>query len=187
MGVHSEKSKDPRDPTGRLTAEFYRLDKNGDGILSSDELFDGLRGKYNQDVISEMFEELDNRDNKISLEDYLDYWQAKFTTNRPRHSTDEAARKRAADPAAEAVEEAPEAMARRPHRSGMWFIVHRSLLVEVKHSGTCDVHDEFLRWHPNGIPLASEFTAVQLDDNQVATQHELIRMSSYRWENVKGI
>ena len=69
----------------------------------------------------------------------------------------------------------------------MWFIVHRSLLEQVKHSGTCDVHEEFLRWHPNGIPLASEFTAVQLDENQVATEHELVHMSSYRWENVKGI
>jgi hypothetical protein len=80
MSVHGEKSKDSRDPTGRLTAEFNSPDKNGDGTLSSDELFDGLRGKCERDVISQMFDQLDtNVDDYISLdEEYLDYWFQKW-------------------------------------------------------------------------------------------------------------
>ena len=68
-------ASDLRDPTGRLTAEFNRLDRYGDGTLSSDELFEGLRLKYEQDVISEIFDKLDqNGDDNISLDEYLDYW-----------------------------------------------------------------------------------------------------------------
>ena len=68
-------ASDPRDPTGRLKAEFNRLDRNGDGTLSSDELFEGLRFKYEQDELSEMFDKLDtNGDKNISLDEYLNYW-----------------------------------------------------------------------------------------------------------------
>ena len=75
-------ASDPRDPTGRLTAEFKRLDRNGDGTLSSDELFEGLRLKYKQDELSEMFDKLDtNGDKKISLDEYLNYWWYKATAD----------------------------------------------------------------------------------------------------------
>jgi hypothetical protein len=68
-------ASDLRDPTGRLTAEFNRLDRYGDGTLSSDELFEGLRLKYEQDELSETFDKLDtNGDKNISLDEYLNYW-----------------------------------------------------------------------------------------------------------------
>ena len=56
--------------------EFKEFDSNGDGALSLDELLQGLRGRYSQDEIQDMFTALDADGNgKISLEEYLRYWQ----------------------------------------------------------------------------------------------------------------
>lgn len=51
---------DPRDPFGHKAFEFKKLDKNGDGVLSPDELHEGLLANgMDQDDVSSIFEKLD--------------------------------------------------------------------------------------------------------------------------------
>jgi len=72
-GGRSGDGVDPRDPEGHIAFEFNVLDKNGDGFLSEDELFDGLCGRgWDQDELQDLFSNLDtNRDGRVSLEEYL--------------------------------------------------------------------------------------------------------------------
>ena len=59
-----------------LEQEFKEFDTNGDGALSLDELLQGLRGRYSQDDLQDMFTALDADSNgEISLDEYLRYWQ----------------------------------------------------------------------------------------------------------------
>eukprot|EP00457_Paulinella_chromatophora_P004202 gb/GEZN01004212.1/.p1 GENE.gb/GEZN01004212.1/~~gb/GEZN01004212.1/.p1 ORF type:complete len:625 (-),score=65.71 gb/GEZN01004212.1/:40-1914(-) len=75
----------------------------------------------------------------------------------------------------------------RPARTGMYFIVHESLLAEIKYEEKVDVYQEFLRHHPNHDEKASGFCLVKLTEKQVLEQRERIRMSSYRWQDVRGV
>ncbi|EKX39881.1 hypothetical protein GUITHDRAFT_154321 [Guillardia theta CCMP2712] len=53
--------------------EFRRLDLNGDGELSADELFEGLRFRMSQDEVSRLFDCMDaNGDGRISMEEFID-------------------------------------------------------------------------------------------------------------------
>eukprot|EP00960_Hanusia_phi_P072030 767689-Hanusia_phi.AAC.1 len=59
-----------------LVFEFERLDQNGDGELTSDELFEGLRHRLEQDELAELFDQMDkNGDGKITLEEFIEAGQ----------------------------------------------------------------------------------------------------------------
>ena len=47
--------------------------------------------------------------------------------------------------------------------------------------------EEFLKHHPNGGAATAGFVAVRLSDGQIEKQRDLIRISSYRWKEVKGV
>ena len=65
---------DPRDPYGKSTAEFKQIDKNNDGVLTVDELFEGLRSRYSQDEIKDMKQTMDtDQDGVIRLDEYHDF------------------------------------------------------------------------------------------------------------------
>ena len=71
---------DPRDPRGLATRDFDKIDKDRNGWLDKGELHDGymgmgpLAGKKSQDEVAAMFDVLDaNGDDKITLEEYLNY------------------------------------------------------------------------------------------------------------------
>ena len=50
------------------------------------------------------------------------------------------------------------------------------------------VATEFWPYHPNdGHPLLAEFVMVRLTDEQIREQIDLLRLSSYRWDGVRGI
>ena len=80
-----------------------------------------------------------------------------------------------------------ELMSKRPKRSGKWFVCHKSKLSEIKYEEVCDIYEEFLKHHPNGGAATAGFVAVRLSDEQIAKQRDLIRISSYRWKDVKGV
>jgi hypothetical protein len=47
---------DPRDPQGHVAHEFSMLDANADGVLTPDELFQGLcRRGWDQDEVQNLF------------------------------------------------------------------------------------------------------------------------------------
>lgn len=75
----------------------------------------------------------------------------------------------------------------RPKRSGMYFVVHNSLLSEIEYVEVVDVNSEFLSLHPNYDARAAGFVMARLDSRHVASQRSLLRMSSYRWANVCGV
>ncbi|EKX33084.1 hypothetical protein GUITHDRAFT_120744 [Guillardia theta CCMP2712] len=53
--------------------EFKRLDTNGDGVLTAEELFDGLKHRLGQDELSELFDNIDvNGDGLISQDEYVE-------------------------------------------------------------------------------------------------------------------
>mmetsp|Transcript_43479 Transcript_43479/g.84956 ORF Transcript_43479/g.84956 Transcript_43479/m.84956 type:complete len:419 (+) Transcript_43479:57-1313(+) len=57
--------------------EFQRIDTNGDGVLTPDELFEGLMGRMEQDEMQDLFGRLDtDGDGKISLEEFAKGWSA---------------------------------------------------------------------------------------------------------------
>ena len=65
---------DQRDPYGKFTAEFKQIDKNNDGVLTVDELFEGLRSRYSQDEIKDMKQTMDtDQDGVVRLDEYLDF------------------------------------------------------------------------------------------------------------------
>ena len=79
-------------------------------------------------------------------------------------------------------------LSKRPERQGKWFTVHQSALPTVEqHEEVCDIHAEFLQHHPNGGELTTGFVAVRLNDEQIETQKDRIRISSYRWKDFKGL
>ena len=49
------------------------------------------------------------------------------------------------------------------------------------------MHTEFLSLHPNYDERARGFVMVKLSSEQVTYQRSQIRMSSYRWKDIKGI
>lgn len=89
--------------------------------------------------------------------------------------------------AVEAAEGGVELMSKRPKRSGKWFVCHQSKLSKIKYEEICDIYEEFLKHHPNGGAATAGFVAVRLSDEQIAKQRDLIRISSYRWKDVKGV
>ena len=50
-----------------------------------------------------------------------------------------------------------------------------------------DIYAEFLSKHPNGIPFAAEFVAICLDEAGIKSKASVVRMSSYRWQDVAGV
>ena len=77
------------------------------------------------------------------------------------------------------------APARELGRHGKWFVCHACYLAEVEFEEQCDIHAEFLRGHPNGGERTAGLVAVRLSDEQIAAQRGRIRISSYRWEDMK--
>ena len=75
----------------------------------------------------------------------------------------------------------------RPSRSGVWFVLHRDQLPNVQHDNACEIYEEFLSGHPNGLSAAADFLAVKLSEEQMMEQHDRIRLSSYRWEGIAGL
>ena len=78
-------------------------------------------------------------------------------------------------------------LAARTPRTGIFFVVHESLLPELEYEERVDVYAEFLSLHPNHDPRAQGFVMIKLSNAQIASQHARIRMSSYRWRDVKGV
>ena len=80
-----------------------------------------------------------------------------------------------------------ELLSKRPKRSGKWFVCHQDKLSSIKYEEVCDIYEEFLKHHPNGGAATAGFVAVRLSDGQIEKQRDLIRISSYRWKEVKGV
>lgn len=76
---------------------------------------------------------------------------------------------------------------KRPERQGKWFTVHKSLLDEIDYSDICDIHDEFLKYHPNGGEATAGFVSILLSDEQIEQQRDRIRITSYRWAGFDGV
>eukprot|EP00964_Phaeocystis_antarctica_P160959 scaffold132979_cov63-Phaeocystis_antarctica.AAC.1 len=92
----------------------------------------------------------------------------------------------AAAPNVAAVTPEGKLAARKP-RTGIFFVVHESLLSELEYEEQVDVYKEFLLHHPNHHPCAKGFVMIKLSREQITLQHARIRMSSYRWKNVEGV
>lgn len=77
--------------------------------------------------------------------------------------------------------------ASRPKRSGKWFIMHKTVS-GVRYQEKCDVMAEFLSKHPSAskLSLMKDFVAIRLDEEQIAQYTDIIRLSSYRWDDVRG-
>ena len=76
----------------------------------------------------------------------------------------------------------------RPVRTGKWFTIFESLKPEIEHEEVCDIHAEFLQHHPNGgDKTTAGFISIRLTDEQIKRYEHLIRISSYRWEDLKGL
>lgn len=80
-----------------------------------------------------------------------------------------------------------ELLGKRPKRSGKWFVCHQDKLSSINYEEVCDIYEEFLKHHPNGGAATAGFVAVRLSDGQIEKQRDLIRISSYRWKDVKGV
>ena len=64
-----------RDPSGELRVRFQKMDLNNDGVLSPDELHEGLRGLYDQDKIQDVFTRMDvDKNREITFEERVHYW-----------------------------------------------------------------------------------------------------------------
>ena len=83
--------------------------------------------------------------------------------------------------------EAMEQFLARPERSGKWFIAHRDTVHSIDHQARCDIWSEFLSHHPNGSRTWSAFVLLQLTDLQLERQSDRVRVSSYRWRDVRGV
>ena len=78
----------------------------------------------------------------------------------------------------------------REARDGMMiFVLHVALVSSVDFTGEpIDMCNEFWAHHPHGKqPLLSEFVAVALTAEQIAKQLARIRLSSYRWDDIRGV
>uniref|UniRef100_A0A7S4KW62 EF-hand domain-containing protein n=1 Tax=Guillardia theta TaxID=55529 RepID=A0A7S4KW62_GUITH len=64
--------------------EFKRLDVNGDGVLSYDELFEGLKHRMEQDDLAELFDYMDaNGDGMVTMEEFCEA-KSKIDQNKPK-------------------------------------------------------------------------------------------------------
>ena len=75
----------------------------------------------------------------------------------------------------------------RETRQGMYFICHTSLLDTIEFEDKVDVHTEFFSKHRNCPKGTEEFIAIRLSPEMLEKQRDITRISSYRWENVKGL
>uniref|UniRef100_A0A7S4C495 Uncharacterized protein n=1 Tax=Chrysotila carterae TaxID=13221 RepID=A0A7S4C495_CHRCT len=75
----------------------------------------------------------------------------------------------------------------RPAHSGKWFIIHKSHRAEFEFEEACDIWAQFFAVHPNASEYLKQFEAVKLCDDQIVKQRNRIRLSSYKWEDVKGV
>ena len=75
----------------------------------------------------------------------------------------------------------------RPVRHGKFFVLHSSYLLEIEHLEKCDIHAEFLRDHPNGGERTAGLVAVRLSDEQIDKLRGRLRITSYRWDLMRGV
>ena len=80
-----------------------------------------------------------------------------------------------------------ETLRSRPTRHGMWFLASRAHMHKYEVEEQCDIYEEFFAHHPNGLDSCRNFVAVRLSEPQVEKYHSDIRMSSYRWRDVRGV
>lgn len=82
-----------------------------------------------------------------------------------------------------------ELLSRRPKRNGAWFIVSLDTLKNKvrKYIDKINIYEEFFKGHPNCRDGVEDFVAIKLSPEQIKVQREVIRVSSYRWQNVKGL
>ena len=78
-------------------------------------------------------------------------------------------------------------LSNRPERHGKWFTIHESLLPEIEYEAVCDIYAEFLQHHPNGGEKTAGFKSVRLNEEQIKEFAHLLRISSYRWKDFKGL
>jgi len=76
--------------------------------------------------------------------------------------------------------------ARKP-RSGMWFLIHKEEIHNIDYEEIHDVYSDFFKDHPNKTASLRDFLTIKLSIQQARKQHDRIRMSSYRWKDVKGL
>jgi hypothetical protein len=75
----------------------------------------------------------------------------------------------------------------RPVRSGMWFLAPKEILDSIQYLETLDIYEEFFSYHPNCDIRTRDFVAIKLSADHIKDQSEKIVMSSYRWNDVKGV
>ena len=80
-----------------------------------------------------------------------------------------------------------EALKKRPSRTGMWCLVHRSRLPKTQHEEVCELWSDFFSHHPNGIADTKDFVGVKLSQAQLKKQKADICLASYKWDAKKSI
>ena len=76
----------------------------------------------------------------------------------------------------------------RRARYGKWFVVHVKLLPSITYEEVVDMKAEFWVHHVHGgEPALEGMVMVRLTNEMIASQYALVRTSSYRWENVRGL
>ena len=79
-----------------------------------------------------------------------------------------------------------EALRSREKKHGPWFLVHNSLMADLKYSEKIDVDEDFAA-HPSVKGNLAGFKAIQLKEEQLELQEHKVLMCSYRWEDVVAL
>jgi len=70
-------------------------------------------------------------------------------------------------------------------RDKMWFVVHRDAVGLFTFTEKQPLDGPAFDGHPNRDPILTEFLSIRLDSEQIVAQQDLIRMSSYNWQNLQ--
>lgn len=189
-----------------LQRVFAEFDTSGDGFISASELQAALMkgGKsVSRKVCEGMVQQMDtNKDGQVSLDEFVDIFKMapRGLPEALRPLVDvsdsllgELAKvggtlsRLASDLTQSSSANAALSFAKRPVRSGMWFVCHKDILSSIECEESVDFFVEFFSLHPNCDTRVKDFVAIKLSPAQLDKQKARTRISSYRWVNVKGV